>query len=38
VTASDETRATKTIEVTNPDDGKPYARIGGEIVIRDASA
>ena len=38
VTVSDETTQTATIEVTNPDDGSPYARIGGEIVIRDASA
>jgi hypothetical protein len=38
VTVSDETSQTATIEVTNPDDGEPYARIGGEIVIRDASA
>lgn len=38
VTVSDEATQTATIEVTNPDDGEPYARIGGEIVIRDASA
>lgn len=38
VTVSDEATRTATIEVTNPDDGEPYARIGGEIVIRDASA
>lgn len=35
--ASDRATETATIEVTNPDDGDPYARIGGEITIRDAS-
>jgi hypothetical protein len=35
--ASDRATETATIEVTNPDDGDPYARIGGEITIRDGS-
>jgi len=38
VVASDEATETATIEVTNPDDGEPYARVGGTITIRDASA
>jgi len=38
VVVDDATSETATIEVTNPDDGEPYARIGGTITIRDASA